>query len=69
LFAFGLFAKRAVRDGWAPLVCCAAPLLCFVLQQNLERWLGGYKMGFELLVLNGLLTFLGLWLIRKPAYA
>ena len=69
LFAFGLFAKRAVRDGRAPLVCCAAPLLCFVLQQNSERWLGGYKMGFELLVLNGLLTFIGLWLIRKPAHA
>ncbi len=69
LFAFGLFARRAVRDGWVPAVCCAAPLLCFLMQQNSERWLGGYKMGFELLMLNGLLTFAGLWLIRKPSIA
>ncbi len=69
LFAFGLFASRTVRDGWVPAVCCAAPLLCFLVQQNSERWLRGYKMGFELLMLNGLLTFAGLWLIRKPATA
>jgi len=69
LFAFGLLLKGAVRDHWTPLVCCAAPLLCFVLQQNSDRWLRDYKIGFELLVLNGFLTFLGLWLIRKPAQA
>lgn len=64
LFAFGLFAKVKARDGWVPLVCCAAPLLCFVLQQNSVKWFGGYRMGFELLILNGLLTFAGLWLVR-----
>lgn len=66
LFAFGLFAKLSVRDGWVPLICCASPLICFVIQTNSVRWLNGYKMGFELLMLNGLLTFIGLWLIRKP---
>jgi hypothetical protein len=35
-----------------------------VLQTNSARWLGGYKMGFELLILNGLLTYAGLWLVR-----
>ncbi len=66
LFAFGLFAKFSVRDGWVPLICCVSPLICFVIQTNSVRWLNGYKMGFELLMLNGLLTFIGLWLIRKP---
>jgi hypothetical protein len=51
-----------------PLVCLVAPLLCWVVQQNSAAWFHGYRLGFELLVLNGLLTFGGLWLIRaKPA--
>ncbi len=67
LFAFGLFARSALRDQLVPIVCVAAPLICLVLQQNSAAWFGGYRIGFELLMLNGLLTFLGLWLIRKPA--
>ena len=66
LFAFGLFAKLTVRDAWVPLICCVSPLICFVIQGNSAQWLNGYKMGFELLMLNGLLTFVGLWLIRRP---
>jgi len=69
LFAFGLFAKPSVRDGWVPAICCTSPLICFVLQTNSAAWFNGYRMGFELLMLNGLLTFIGLWLIRKPATA
>jgi len=67
LFAFGLFAKAKSNDRLVPLVCCASPLICFVLQQNSTAWFHGYRMGFELLILNGLLTFVGLWLIRKDA--
>ena len=69
LFAFGLFARSSVRDRWVPAVCCAAPVICFVVQDNSAAWFGGYKMGFELLMLNGLLTATGLWLIRQPAAA
>ena len=69
LFAFGLFARSSVRDRWVPAVCCAAPVICFVVQDNSAAWFGGYKMGFELLMLNGLLTCAGLWLIRQPAAA
>lgn len=65
LFAFGLFARTAVRDPFIPLVCVVAPALCFVVQQNSEAWFNGYRLGFELLILNGLLTFSGLWLIRS----
>ena len=69
LFAFGLLARSSVRDRWVPAVCCAAPVICFVVQDNSAAWFGGYKMGFELLMLNGLLTATGLWLIRQPAAA
>ncbi len=64
LFAFGLFARAQANDRWVPVVCCVAPLICLVLQQNSAAWFHGYKIGFELLILNGLLTFVGLWLIR-----
>ena len=65
LFAFGLFAKAKANDRLVPVVCCVSPLICFVLQQNSAAWFHGYKIGFELLILNGLLTCVGLWLIRK----
>jgi Na+/proline symporter len=67
LFAFGLFLKSRVRDGWVPLICCLAPLACWWISVNSKRWFGGYEMGFELLILNGLLVALGLFLLRKPA--
>ena len=63
LFAFGLFTKRRVlRDRLVPVVCVASPLLCFALDQLARQW-WGYRFGYELLMLNGLLTFLGLWLL------
>jgi SSS family transporter len=65
LFAFGLFTRRAVNDRLAPVCCLAAPLLCFVLETNSAAWFGGYKFGFELLMLNGLLTAAGLLLISR----
>ncbi len=69
LFSFGLFSKRAVADRWVPLICLLSPVLTYVLSENSELWFGGYKMGFERLIYNGLITYLGLLLIsrRQPA--
>ncbi len=64
LFAFGLFTRREVRDAWVPYVCVASPLLCFALDQ-LCRHACGYHFGYELLLLNGLLTFVGLTVAKK----
>lgn len=64
LFAFGLFTRRPVRDALVPVVCVAAPVICGVLEANAARWLGGWRFGFELLILNGALTFAGLWGLR-----
>jgi SSS family transporter len=63
LFSFGLFTKRPIRDRWAPAVCLLAPVLSYIIDANSERWLWGYKFNFEILIVNGLLTFLGLYLI------
>ena len=63
LFSFGLLTKRAVQDRWVPLVCCLAPVITYLAVTNSVEWFDGYQIGFELLILNGLLTFLGLWLL------
>lgn len=67
MYAFGLFTKRQVTDRWVPLVAVLCPILCYILKVHSAEWLWGYRFGFELLLLNGLLTFCGLFLIsRKP---
>ncbi|MDP3928814.1 MAG: sodium:solute symporter, partial [Bacteroidota bacterium] len=66
LFAFGILTKCKIKDHLAPLVCLLAPVLCYAFQYFVPELLGwNYKIGIELLVLNGALTFAGLWLIRK----
>ena len=61
LFAYGLFTRRGVCDHWVPYVCVASPLLCLVADVLARRYLD-YQFGYELLMLNGALTFVGLWL-------
>lgn len=65
LYAFGLFTKWEVRDRFVPYLAVAAPLLAFAISQNSQQLLWGYKFGFEVLILNGLLMFTGLYLVRK----
>ena len=64
LYAFGLFSRQQVRDRAVPFVCLAAPLLCGLLDHFAPVW-WGYTFGYELLLLNGLLTLLGLYALRK----
>jgi Na+/proline symporter len=65
LFTFGLLTTLQVRDKLVPLVCLLSPAISYVISSNSERLFGGYKIGIEILVINGLITFLGLWLISK----
>ena len=67
LFSFGIFTRRIIKDQWAPLICAVAPIFCYVLSQHSNEWLNGYQFGFELLMLNGAFTFLGLWLISEKS--
>lgn len=63
LFAFGIFAKnRQVKDKATPWIAVASPVVCFALDTATSQFMG-YKFGYELLMLNGALTFLGLWLV------
>ena len=64
LYAFGLYTRHGVTDRWVPLVCLAAPLVCAWLDYFAPR-LWNYTFGYELLLLNGVLTFGGLWLLRS----
>jgi Na+/proline symporter len=67
LFSFGIFSKRQIKDKLSPLVCVIAPIITIWLVNNSEQFLWGYKFSFEILLLNGLLTYLGLFLISKPS--
>jgi len=66
LFAFGLITKRNVNDKFVPFICLASPILCYFVNEYSETLLNGYHFGFELLVLNGLITFTGLALLKGP---
>jgi len=65
LFAFGLFTKFQIKDKLTPVVCIISPIICYILSVNSKAWFNGYVFGFELLIINGLLTFLGLLSISK----
>ena len=65
LFAFGIFTKKQVRDKYIPIVAIVSPILCFILQENSEKWFNGYQFSYELLIFNALFTFIGLCLLIK----
>lgn len=64
LFTFGLVTNYSLRDKLVPIVCFLAPILSYIINANSEAWFGGYRFGFEILVVNGLLTFIGLFLLK-----
>lgn len=61
LYAYGLFTKRGVRDRWVPVIAVLSPAVCYLLKLYSPVWFG-YHFGFEILLLNGLVTFALLWL-------
>jgi Na+/proline symporter len=63
LYSFGLFTKLSVKDKFVPIVAILSPIICYFLSENSANWFNGYKFGFELLILNGILTFIGLLLL------
>ncbi|MBE0656017.1 MAG: sodium:solute symporter, partial [Bacteroidales bacterium] len=67
LYAFGLFTQWKVKDAFVPYIAILSPVICFIFSQNSVEWFNGYKFGFELLIVNGALMFLGLFLVRKKS--
>jgi hypothetical protein len=68
LFAFGILTKKLPKDKFVPFICLLSAGICmflYVSSKHKAAWLSGYSFGQELLIINGTLTFLGLWLISK----
>lgn len=62
LFVFGLFTKKHPKDRFVPYICIVSPILCFAISYWGEHF-AGYTFGYEMLMLNGAITFLGLWML------
>ncbi len=65
LFAFGILTKKHIKDRYVWIIAIAAPIVSYLINLYSVELLNGYKIGFEILIVNGLLTFLGLLLISK----
>lgn len=68
LFALGILTKTQVKDKYVWIVAILAPIASYIINANSVRFLNGYQIGFEILIINGLLTFLGLVLIRRKQH-
>lgn len=68
LFSFGIFTKRSLPESAAvSVVCLIAPAICYYVSDNSAKWFNGFQIGIELLIFNGLLTFIGLLFISKKS--
>ncbi|QDO94077.1 sodium:solute symporter [Formosa sediminum] len=67
LYSFGLFTKWNVKDKFVPVIAILSPILSYIISINSLKWFG-FEFGFFILILNGLLTFLGLILIRRQQH-
>ena len=65
LFSFGIFTKYKIKDKFVFFVCLISPIISYLINIYSEELLFGYRFGFEILLLNGLLTFLGLYFIKR----
>ena len=66
LFSFGLLTHRTPKDRLVPYIAVASPIICYFID-TLTTHFTGYTFGYELLMLNGLLTFIGLWTVSKKS--
>lgn len=67
LFSFGILTKRKVKDKLVPFICILSPILSYLLSSNSEKLFGGYKISIEILLINGIITFAGLWLVSNSS--
>jgi len=65
IYAFGLFTNYKLKDQHTPIVAVIAPVICFFLNKYSCILFNGYQFCYEILIINGLLTFIGLWTIRE----
>ena len=64
LFSFGLFTKRMINDGYVPYIVIISPMLTFIISIY-DIKLIGFNFNYELLIINGIITFLGLYFVSR----
>ncbi|MEX2514173.1 MAG: sodium:solute symporter [Cyclobacteriaceae bacterium] len=67
LFAFGLTNQLDIRDRWVPYICLISPALSFLIDWNAASWFNGFQFGFEILLVNAAITYLGLLICSKQS--
>ena len=67
LFSFGMMTQRIVLDKYVLVVCLIAPLLSYLINSNAAAWLNGFEFGNMIIALNGVITFIGLWIISRTS--
>lgn len=65
LFSFGFLTQKQVKDRWVPLVAICSPFISWIIDVYSAQLFNGYKIGFELIIINGMITFLGLLMVQK----
>lgn len=65
MFTVGLFTKIQIKDKYMPIICILAPIICYIIEVLLLKYCN-YKVGYEILILNGLITALGIFVIKRP---
>ena len=65
LYSFGLFTRYQVKDRFVPFIALLSPVICWLLSEYSVKLFNGYKFGFELLILNGIITFAGLLIFNQ----
>lgn len=63
LFSFSIITRKNLRSRWVPFICILSPILCFLLDKYQQLLFGNFHIGLELLLINGIFTFLGLFII------
>ncbi|MDH7913089.1 sodium:solute symporter [Winogradskyella sp. SYSU M77433] len=67
LFAFGLFTKYQIKDKLVWVIAIVSPIVSYILNLYSKELFNGYEIGFEILIINGLLMFIGLLLLKKKS--
>jgi Na+/proline symporter len=65
VFFFGMYSRRTIRDGLIPVICIISPLISVVIDQKSPQWFNGYEFGYDILLLNSILTLIALFLLSK----
>jgi Na+/proline symporter len=65
LYLFGIYSNRTIKDKYVPVICILSPLASFILDQNSADWLGGYEFGYDILLVNSLISYAAFYTLSQ----